>query len=834
MASFGSTVADKPAHVTGKKVERRSGMLGLACLLPALSICASLLLPSPGLAQQLPTAGPALSPSTFQSVDENGVELMSGRFNFKGPSLSAGAAPRQAQFPLSWNGFIWSFPSPSLWQDEYYDMYVDMGDAVDQLTGSTYSGGTYSGSYTYKPVRQNSSTMDCWVFINNYGPADFYLCSYAGHDGSSATFKFPYFMSDPPDFLLPNGNVKAYDASWCNAQGYCASSVIDDGGIQTIKVDGWTIKFTGLYSTSATAKLYSADNEIDSLTFSTPSANHDDRYDDSVLAPEGTTQVITQRDGSIWRFTFNGSQNMTGVRRPGSLTDDLTIGYDSDHRVTSLTNALGTWRYAYTSIDTDLKKTTVTKPDGKTYSVTYIKRRGNIRTYTDEFRRTTTYNYDTGNRLNEIIYPEQNRVVYDYDARGNIKTVTTYPKPGSAETPIVVQAEYTSDCTDRRNCNKPIAIVDARQKRTEYTYTAGFLATETKPAPNGTDARPQTRWKYADIEARALDPASQLVSLVTRQMPVEKSECLTTENCVGSADEIRTLYDYGPATGPNPAYLRGVSIVHNGQTRRTCYEYDGRGNRIVEREARANLSSCYSGAPSGNGPTFSVSDASATEGGNLSFTVTKTGSTSSALSVSYSTANGTATAGSDYNAASSTLSFAAADTTKTVTITTTDDTTAEGTETVLLNLSGATGGATISDTQGVGMIADNDGGGGGGGTCSGVSFSVSDNAQDEGNPLVFTVTKSGSTASSCSVNFATADGTAIAPNDYGAQSGTLTFGPSETTKTVSITTVIAGPNEPTEYMYLNLSLPSAGATITDSQGQGTLYNYYDGSGCPLC
>ncbi len=222
-------------------------------------------------------------------------------------------------------------------------------------------------------------------------------------------------------------------------------------------------------------------------------------------------------------------------------------------------------------------------------------------------------------------------------------------------------------------------------------------------------------------------------------------------------------------------------------------------------------------------PSFAINDVSVTEGGSLVFTVTKTGSTSSSFSVNFATANGTATAGSDYTAASGTLTFASTDVTKTVTVGTTDDATVESAETVLVNLSAATGGATISDSQGVGTINDNDVAG----TCSSVGFSVNDTSATEGDPFAFTITKTGSSTGSCSVNYATANGTAITPNDYAARSGTLTFASNETTKPVSTTTPTSGPNEGTEYFYLNLSGATGGATITDSQGVGTIYNYND-------
>lgn len=141
--------------------------------------------------------------------------------------------------------------------------------------------------------------------------------------------------------------------------------------------------------------------------------------------------------------------------------------------------------------------------------------------------------------------------------------------------------------------------------------------------------------------------------------------------------------------------------VNNGVT--ANYAYDNADNR-------SNVTVSTSGGGGGTTyPSFSVNDVSVTEGGSLSFTVTKTGTATTSHSVTYATADGTALAGSDYTAqAATTLTFAAAETVKTVTVPTTDDTMVESSETVLLNLSNATGGATISDSQGVGTINDND------------------------------------------------------------------------------------------------------------------------------
>ena len=103
---------------------------------------------------------------------------------------------------------------------------------------------------------------------------------------------------------------------------------------------------------------------------------------------------------------------------------------------------------------------------------------------------------------------------------------------------------------------------------------------------------------------------------------------------------------------------------------------------------------------------FTIGDASITEGDSgtsfLVFNVTRTGDTSSAVSVSYSTANNSATAGSDYTAVSDILTFGVGVTSATIAIPITGDLLAEPTETFFLNLTGvshSTGGAASFGTK---------------------------------------------------------------------------------------------------------------------------------------
>jgi hypothetical protein len=85
----------------------------------------------------------------------------------------------------------------------------------------------------------------------------------------------------------------------------------------------------------------------------------------------------------------------------------------------------------------------------------------------------------------------------------------------------------------------------------------------------------------------------------------------------------------------------------------------------------------------------------------------------------------------------------------------------------------------------------------------------------------FTVTLSAASNQLVTVNYATADGTAVSPSDYTAASGTLTFAPGETTKTITVLVKGDRLGEADEAFFLNLSAAS-NATVADAQGLGTI------------
>ena len=220
-------------------------------------------------------------------------------------------------------------------------------------------------------------------------------------------------------------------------------------------------------------------------------------------------------------------------------------------------------------------------------------------------------------------------------------------------------------------------------------------------------------------------------------------------------------------------------------------------------------------------PTLAINNVSVTEGNsgtiNAVFTVTMSAASGRTVTVNYATANGSATSPADYTATSGTLTIAAGATSQSITVLVKGDTLNEGDETFNVNLGGATN-ATISDSQGVGTIVDND---------PLPSVTIGDASITEGNSgtktLVFTLTLSAASGRTVTVHYATANGTATAGSDYTSNSGTVTFNAGTTTRTISITINGDRTRESDETFVINLGSPS-NATLARTQAVGTILN----------
>ncbi|MYD00840.1 MAG: hypothetical protein F4X06_00635, partial [Gammaproteobacteria bacterium] len=216
--------------------------------------------------------------------------------------------------------------------------------------------------------------------------------------------------------------------------------------------------------------------------------------------------------------------------------------------------------------------------------------------------------------------------------------------------------------------------------------------------------------------------------------------------------------------------------------------------------------------------SFSIGDASATEGQAISFTVTRSGATGDAATVNWSTAEDTdgdhPASSSDYTeqTTAQTLNFAAGETSKTISVRTTQDAIDEADETFLVELSSPSTGASITRATAAGTITDDD---------ALPALSVAAASAAEGEAAEFTVSLSTPSGRDVTVTATTSDGAATAPEDYTHKTEALTIAAGATSATFSVSIAADAQNELDETFTVTLS-DATGATIDDDTATGTI------------
>ncbi len=228
--------------------------------------------------------------------------------------------------------------------------------------------------------------------------------------------------------------------------------------------------------------------------------------------------------------------------------------------------------------------------------------------------------------------------------------------------------------------------------------------------------------------------------------------------------------------------------------------------------------------------SFSIGDVSISEGGLMTFTVTRTGDAEAAQTVDFATSieAGDNAEAIDFAGNSGTLTFGPGVTQQTFTVQTAQDAIFEGSETFTATLSNNSAGSTIADATATGTIID-DGTGPGpfdpgpGADDDTTEFSVDSVSISEGGLMTFTVTRTGDAEADQSVNFSTliGGGDNAEVDDFTANSGTLTFATGVTQQTFTVQTTQDTPYEGGETFTVQLDTPTGGATVSATNGTGT-------------
>ena len=385
---------------------------------------------------------------------------------------------------------------------------------------------------------------------------------------------------------------------------------------------------------------------------------------------------------------------------------------------------------------------------------------------------------------------------------------------------------------------------NARDAQRASIQVAAAPLQEALNAPLGTRLPLALSKRFAPLDATVVASSRHEDGTVITQLRVEGSPSGTLtlqENTEAGFFLGQLYYDGGyPVAYEFRNKSDGIEATRHAVSDLVCSELDSdrtvvKNAGLPSAEAAATLKAGKKDAstanakklnarPGTNSTSISISalDASVTEGDsgttNLNFSVRLSQSDrANTITVAYTTADGTAVAGSDYQAKSGTITFAPKTTSQTVSIPVIGNLVQDGNRTFNLRLSNAVN-ATIADGTAVGTIIDND---------SPPLLSIANTSVTEGNSGTttanVTISLSKAYTSPVSVNYATANGAATAGADYTAASGSLTFNPGETTKTVAI--AITGDTDVENDETFTVSLSNAsGASIGTGTATVTIVN----------
>jgi hypothetical protein len=265
--------------------------------------------------------------------------------------------------------------------------------------------------------------------------------------------------------------------------------------------------------------------------------------------------------------------------------------------------------------------------------------------------------------------------------------------------------------------------------------------------------------------------------------------------------------DGGPAASASIAAPDDIAIAPNGDL---VVAGGGRVRRITQ--------------PVGN--LIYVNDVSVPEpsagGATLLVTLSLLAPSPTSISVNWATADGTAVAPADYQAASGTVTFPANQVFQTFPVSVSSDTRDEDDETIALRLSNATGSGRLADFEGTMTVRDDP-------TDPQPSVAIAGpTSVTEGNSgttnATYTVTLSAASGRAVAVNVQTGVVSATVPDDFYAAAATLTFAPGQTSRTLSAKVVGDTIDEPNETFTVtatgavNATVPAGTAvttTITD-------------------
>jgi RHS repeat-associated protein len=505
-------------------------MRNRSCSIAFGALLATTALSAPALAQTAPSGPPPL----HDTVDANGVDLISGQFRYSLTEAVLGAG----EGAVSLMRFVGDGADRTNWSGGLYTasdgfVYAEFGGTADSFScsgaictsrtgnGATLVGNVYTASDGTR-IEYRSGTR-----INDY-PLQGFNCPNGTHRGDCAI---------PISITKPNG--MKFTISWRIVEKCTVQAPNCEGGIGT----GF-YRFQGVTSSAG----YSFD-----ITYLTDNPGQFDApqtdwyiktgvtFANSVTACTSACPSLTYSTTGPFTITDGlGRQWKPGnssIQRPGD-TSPSTVATLGPNGVTSVTNYGVTTTYSR-SVVGNVSTMTVTDALSNSQVVTGDIAKHRITSVKDELNNTTSYQHDASGRPTRVTLPEGNYTQLTYDARGNVTETRMVSKTPGTPADIVTTASYPATCTNSKTCNQPTSTKDPRGNQTDYTYDAnhGGVLTITSPAPGAGAVRPKTSFGYTLTTPPVFGQPS--IYLLT-----STSACQTLDSCSGSADETRRTVAY--------------------------------------------------------------------------------------------------------------------------------------------------------------------------------------------------------------------------------------------------------------------------------------------------
>ncbi len=415
-------------------------------------------------------------PESYRNIDEFGVDLSSGSFNFSMEQAAGGSASTGIDVTRTWG--------KAGWKDANVGHLRRDGSVITVVRGSTSEVFNLSGG-NWSSAKGDGATLVQAVV----GPAGrFPLFEYTGSDGTKIVYRSVVENIFTPTDDLPDNYKIHGPAGACRttqmeqpivARDRCmvpvsitspSSERIDLTWQEESDCEEGSGRIGRSYDCIARYRLI----EISDQSGYTVSYHYQSWFYNytngwwkrakAVLKNRGTGEVveanysgtagneqIIDSDGGVWTFTYDAADKMTSISRPGASSPNVTIAYGSDLRVASVTMDGVTRTYHWTINGQDLI-VSYSGGSGGSGTVTTSLVSGRPTAITNAMNNSVRNQYDTNGRLTRTTWPEGNYVQYTRDARGNATQTTYVPKGGSGAGSIVTFANFPASCSNPVTC----------------------------------------------------------------------------------------------------------------------------------------------------------------------------------------------------------------------------------------------------------------------------------------------------------------------------------------------------------------------------------------------